>query len=61
VNGYVDPQDGTLPAEVLKAYREAGASRIVLFSQPLAKEVADGNALGVIERVAPVVERAQQV
>ena len=57
----VDAQDGALAADTLKAYREAGASRIVLFSQPMAREIADGNALGVIDRVAPVVERARNI
>jgi hypothetical protein len=33
----------------------------VLFSQVFAQEIANGNALACIDRVAPVVERAQKV
>jgi len=40
----------------MKAFRDAGASRIVLFSQPFAKEIAEGKALECIDRVAQVVE-----
>jgi len=61
MTAFVDPQNGALSADALKAYRDAGASRIVLFSQEFAKEIADGNALECIDRVAPVVERAQKV
>jgi hypothetical protein len=45
----------------LKAYRDAGASRIVLFSQPMVKEIAEGKVFEWLKRVAPIVERAQTV
>jgi len=61
MSAFVDPQNGALSADTLKAFRDAGASRIVLFSQPFAKEIAEGNALECIDRVAQVVERAQTV
>jgi probable F420-dependent oxidoreductase len=61
MSGFVDPQRGALSEDTLKAFRDAGASRIVLFSQSFAKEIAEGKALECIERVAPVVERAQRV
>jgi alkanesulfonate monooxygenase SsuD/methylene tetrahydromethanopterin reductase-like flavin-dependent oxidoreductase (luciferase family) len=61
MSAFVDPQNGALSADTLKAFRDAGASRIVLFAQPFAKEIAEGKALECIDRVAPVVERAQQV
>jgi probable F420-dependent oxidoreductase len=56
---FVDPQDGNLSRDVLKAYQEAGATRLVLFSQQIGSEMADGQAAAWIERMAPVVERAQ--
>ena len=61
MSALVDPQNGALSADTLKAFRDAGASRIVLFSQPFAQEIANGNALGCIDRVAPVIERAQKI
>ena len=39
MSAFVDPKDGTLSADELKAYRDAGASRIVLFSQPFAQRL----------------------
>lgn len=61
MSAFVDPQNGALSTDTLKAFRDAGASRIVLFSQPFAQEIANGNALGCIDRVAPVIERAQKI
>lgn len=61
MSAFVDPENGALSADTLKAYRDAGASRIVLFSQAFAKEIAEGKALECIDRVAPVIERAQKV
>jgi probable F420-dependent oxidoreductase len=56
---FVDPRGGSLSIDVLKAYRDAGASRVVLFSQAAAAEMADGQAAAWIERTAPIVERAK--
>ena len=61
MSAFVDPKDGTLSADELKAYRDAGASRIVLFSQPFAQAIATGQAMACIDTVAPVVEVAQGV
>lgn len=61
MSALVDPQNGALSADTMKAFRDAGASRIVLFSQPFAKEIAEGKALECIDRVAPVIERAQKL
>ena len=61
MSAFVDPENGALATDRLKAFRDAGASRIVLFSQPFAKEIAEGKALECIDRVAQVVERARQV
>ncbi len=61
MSAFVDPKDGALSADELQAFRDAGASRIVCFSQAFAKEIAEGNPIGCIDRVAPIVERAQAV
>ena len=45
----------------LKRYRDAGATRIILFSQAIAAQTAAGHALDFIKRFAPAVERAAQV
>jgi hypothetical protein len=56
---FVDPESELSPA-ALTAYRCAGASRLVLFSQKAAAEIADGAAPEWIERTAPIVERARR-
>lgn len=61
MSAFIDPKDGTLSADEMKAYRDAGASRIVLFSQPFAKAIATGQAMACIDTVASVVEAAQGV
>ena len=61
MSAFIDPKDGTLSADEMKAYRDAGASRIVLFSQPFAQAIATGQAMTCIDTVAPVVEAAQGV
>src|SRR5262245_43921243 len=53
---FVDPESDLSPA-ALAVYRRAGASRLVLFSQKMAAEIADGAALQWIERTSPIVER----
>ena len=57
---FVDPESDLSPA-ALTTYREAGATRLVMYSQRLAEETADGAALEWIERLAPVVERARRL
>lgn len=57
----VDPKDGNLSTDELKAYRDAGASRVVLFSQAIVAEMADGKTFECIDRVAVIVARAQKV
>ena len=61
MSAFVDPLNGALSDDTIKAFRDAGASRIVLFSQPFAKEIAEGKALECIDRVAQVVERARNL
>ena len=57
---FVDPESD-LSATALATYREAGATRLVMYSQRLAEEAADGAALEWIERIAPIVERARRL
>jgi probable F420-dependent oxidoreductase len=57
---FVDPESD-LSAAALGAYREAGATRLVMYSQRLAEEAADGAALEWIERITPIVERARRL
>jgi probable F420-dependent oxidoreductase len=58
---FVDPQEGRLSLDMLKAYRDAGATRVVLFTQQIGSAMADGQAATWIERLAPVVERARSL
>lgn len=58
---FVDPQNGHLSADVMKAYRDAGATRLVLFTQQIGSDMANGQAAAWIERMAPVVERAKHL
>ncbi|MGH7986255.1 MAG: LLM class F420-dependent oxidoreductase [Candidatus Binataceae bacterium] len=61
ISPLVDPADHGPSTEELKRYREAGANRIVLLSQKTVAETADGKALELARRFAPVVERAQSI
>jgi len=61
VTAIVDPCDGGPSVDDLKRYRDAGASRVVVYSQQTRQDDADGKALEVVKRLAAVVERAQQV
>ncbi|MEA2626245.1 MAG: hypothetical protein QOD06_2290 [Candidatus Binatota bacterium] len=57
---FVDPESDLSPA-ALAAYRSAGATRLVMFSQKAAAEIADGAAPEWIDRTAAVVERARDL
>ena len=58
---FVDPQEGNLASDILKAYRDVGVSRLVLFTQQIGSDMADGQAAAWLERLAPVVERAKSL
>ena len=58
IMAFVGPREDGLSLDDLKIYQDAGASRLVLFSQRDAIKMADGQALDVIRRIAPTVERA---
>jgi probable F420-dependent oxidoreductase len=57
----LDPKNGGPSEDDLKRYRDAGANRVVLFSQQMGTAIADGQGLEWITRIAPVVERARKV
>ena len=57
---FVDPESD-LSSAALAAYREAGATRLVMFSQKAGAEIADGAASKWIEKTTPVVEAARSV
>jgi hypothetical protein len=61
VTAIVEPRNDSPSVDDLKRYRDAGASRVVVFSQQIGKDAADGKALEIVKRLAPVVERAQKV
>jgi probable F420-dependent oxidoreductase len=54
-----DPHDSIPSKDELKRYRDAGVTRVVLFSQKNVAETADGGAIAQANRFAPVIERAQ--
>jgi probable F420-dependent oxidoreductase len=58
IMAFVGPREDGVSLDDLKFFQDAGASRLVLFSQRDAIKMADGQALDVIRRVAPTVERA---
>jgi probable F420-dependent oxidoreductase len=61
ITAIVDPREDGPSVEELRAYKEAGASRVMVFSQKLGIAMADGAALDLVKRYAPVVERAHRV
>jgi alkanesulfonate monooxygenase SsuD/methylene tetrahydromethanopterin reductase-like flavin-dependent oxidoreductase (luciferase family) len=61
ITALVDPEESGPSLDDLKKYADAGASRVVLFSQRMAIAIADGAALELIKRFEPVVERAQKI
>jgi probable F420-dependent oxidoreductase len=61
ISPLLDPMEDGPSSDTLKAYLDAGANRVILLSQKTVAETADGRALELIRRFAPVVERANQV
>lgn len=55
---FVDPEHGRLSADTLRAYRAAGATRLVMFYATQSDAVADG-AAPFLEEAAAVVTRAR--
>jgi hypothetical protein len=61
ISPLLDPLEDGPSAGQLKAYRDAGAQRLILLSQKTVAATADGSAIDLIRRFAPVVERANRV
>lgn len=61
VTAIVDPRDSGPSLDELKRYRDAGAKRVVVYSQQTRQDDADGKALETVKRLAGIVERAQHV
>jgi probable F420-dependent oxidoreductase len=61
ISPLVDPGENGPTRDQLKAFREAGAQRLILLSQQTVAATADGKALDLIARFAPVLERAAAV
>ena len=61
INGFVAPREDGLSLDDLRLYADAGADRIVLFSQKDAIEMAKGKTLDIVKRLASTVERAQHI
>jgi alkanesulfonate monooxygenase SsuD/methylene tetrahydromethanopterin reductase-like flavin-dependent oxidoreductase (luciferase family) len=61
ISAFVDPGEDGVSSENLKGYQEAGADRLVLFSQRDAIKMANGRALEVVRRIAPTLDRARRL
>jgi probable F420-dependent oxidoreductase len=61
ISPLVEPGEHGPSTDELKAFREAGAQRLILLSQQTVAATADGKALELISRFAPVVERASSI
>ena len=61
ITAFAPPHDDGLATDELKFYQEAGANRLVLFSQRDAIASANGKALDIIRRIAPTIDRAQHL
>jgi probable F420-dependent oxidoreductase len=61
ISPLIDPMEDGPSSDTLKAFRDAGANRLILLSQKTVAETADGRALQLIQRFAPVVERAGRI
>ncbi len=57
ISPLVDPLENGPSKDELKAYRDAGADRLVMLSQQTVAATADGRALELIKRFSQVVER----
>lgn len=57
ISPLVDPLEKGPSSDELRGFRDAGADRIILLSQNTVAATADGQALELIKRFTPVVER----
>jgi probable F420-dependent oxidoreductase len=61
VSAFISPKEDGISSDALKEYRDAGADRLVLFSQGDAIKMAAGKTLEIVKRLAPTVERAAKI
>jgi probable F420-dependent oxidoreductase len=61
VSAFISPKEDGISSDDLKQYRDAGAHRLVLFSQGDAIKMAAGQTLEIVKRLAPTVERAAKI
>jgi probable F420-dependent oxidoreductase len=61
ISPLVDPGESGPSLVELKAFRDAGAQRLILLSQATVAATADGKALELIDRFAAVTERARGI
>jgi probable F420-dependent oxidoreductase len=61
VSAFIAPKEDGIAADDLKQYRDAGADRLILFSQGDAIRMAEGKTLEIVKRLAPTVERAAKI
>jgi probable F420-dependent oxidoreductase len=61
ITAFAPPHDDGLSTDELKFYQDAGANRLVLFSQRDAIASANGKALDIIRRIATTIDRAQHL
>ncbi len=61
ISPLVDPGENGPSREELKAFHAAGAQRLILLSQATVAATADGRAQELIDRFAPVTERAKGI
>jgi len=61
VSAFIAPKEDGISSDDLKQYRDAGARRLVLFSQTDAIMMATGKTLEIVKRLAPTVERAEKI
>jgi probable F420-dependent oxidoreductase len=61
VSPLIEPGENGPSSDELKAFRDAGAQRLILLSQQTVAATANGMALDLITRFAPVVERAVRI
>ena len=59
ISPLVDPSG--FSANDLKAYRDAGANRLIVFSQKIVADNANGKALELARQYAPIVELARTI
>jgi probable F420-dependent oxidoreductase len=61
VTPIVDPHEDGLTNDELRAFRDAGANRLILFSQTMGSEQAEGRIMERVRHYASVVERARKL